>query len=173
MKTAILAVLLAAAALTAPAATIQLNLSDPTPLVGQTFTADLVVVANTDEVLGFGLNYSLDNGNVSVVSALPDSFFGDDLGLGDPALSAFTYPGNSGVTVRLATFTLLANTLGASTFSVTSNLADLNQGVFFFNEATLDLTGNVQINVVTPEPSTFGLAALALAAAAALRRRAR
>ncbi len=129
-NTLIAALILAATSVAASAGTISLVPSTANPFAGDTFTIDLKVTGNTDEILGFGLNYNVNNSNITVTGATPDSFFGADLGLDDPALSVFTFPGNTESTVTLATFTFTANTVGSALFSITNNLSDANQGLF-------------------------------------------
>lgn len=177
MKTCILAAMAwATMGLTLSAATISLVPSNATPSLGSTFTIDLVVTGNTDEILGFGLDTSLSTSAIVLQSSAINPFFGPDLGLQpDTQLSAIVFPGNTSSTVTLVTFSFLANSAGSSLFQVISDPNDLNEGLFTLASATgSDLSTGVTINVQNaqvPEPATFGLVALAAAGILIARRR--
>jgi hypothetical protein len=171
MKTTLLATLLmGVAGLNAAAGVISLNPSTLTPVVGQSFTIDLVLSSNVDTITGIGLNYSVSTAAIHSGSYTLNSGFDFDLSdpSGNPAVQALADAPFSGATLTLASFSFVANSVGQSVFSVTTDLSDLNQGLFElvganFTPTTLDLTSQITINVVTPEPATFGIGALALA----------
>jgi hypothetical protein len=136
--------------------------SSATPMVGQTFTIDFEVTGNTNEILGFGLDYSVSTPTIVFQGFTINPFFGPDLGLGEPQISAITFPGATASTVSLVSFSFLANAPGSSVFQVTSNLNDPNQGLFLLDGPTADLGQRVQIDVqaAVPEPGNFSLAGL-------------
>ena len=53
-----------------------------------------MVTGNTDELLGFGLNYSVSTAAIGFQGFTINPFFGTDLGLGIPQISAITFPGD-------------------------------------------------------------------------------
>ncbi len=136
--------------------------SSATPMAGQTFTIDFQVTGNTDEILGFGLDYSVSTPSIVFQGFTIDPFFGADLGLGEPQISAITFPGATAPSVSLVSFSFLASAVGPSVFQVTSDLNDPNQGLFLLEGPAVDLGQQVTINVqsAVPEPGTFSLAGL-------------
>jgi len=179
MKTYLLATCFLTATITsASAGTIVLTNSSPNPYVGSTFTISLNVAGNliTDEIIGFGLNYSVNNGNILFQSFAINPLFGADLGLAPATLvAAVNFPGSTAPTVNLVDFTFLASSVGSSTFSVTSNPSvDLNQGLFVLGELNArTIAQQLQVDVqAVPEPSTFALVALAAGGMWMARRRA-
>jgi hypothetical protein len=137
--------------------------SSATPIAGQTFTIDFEVTGNTDEILGFGLDYSASTPSIVFQGFTINPFFGGDLGLGDPQISAITFPGATASSVNLVSFSFLASAAGQSVFQVTSDLNDPNQGLFLLNGPPVDLDQQVTIRVQSsvPEPGTLSLAGLA------------
>ncbi len=180
MKTYLLtAVLWMVSGLTASAATILLTPSNASPEVGSVFTVSLEVTGNTGEILGFGFDSQVSTPAIIFQGLAIDPFFGSDLGLQPGTqVSAFAFPGATGSKFTLVTFSFLANSVGSSEFSVISDLSDPNEGLFDLNAPTAtDLSRQIIINVqaVTdvPEPSTFGLAVLGIAAVFLARRTSR
>lgn len=180
MKKIILASLLTLFAASASQAALVVSALAPStfmPTAGQSFFIDLQVSGNTDqtEYLGFGLNYLISTAGISLLSALPDASFGSDLGLGNPLLSAVVFPGVTAGNFTLARFTFTANTVGPVTFSVSSDINDLNQGLFPLQGPSVDLSAAVVIDVqpgsAVPEPSTFAGSAAALCLGLYLLRR--
>lgn len=165
MKSFFLALALTAVtALTSPAGTVSLVTPNVTPYAGQIFTIDLLVSGNTDEILGFGLDYLVSTGAINLQSYTINPFFGADLGLVDPQIAVATFPGNTDATVTLVSFNFLAQSAGVSVFSVFSDLSDPNEGLFSLT-STDDLSKSLTIDVQSvPEPASLGLAALALTA---------
>ena len=86
---------------------------------------------------------------------------------GDPQIVGDQFPGDTDSSFTLVSFTFQANSAGPAVFSITSDLQnDPNDGLFSLNSPTADLSSQVTINVtnvVTPEPATFGIGAIALA----------
>jgi hypothetical protein len=74
--------------------------------------------------------------------------------------------------VTLVSFSFLASSPGSAVFGVSSDLDDPNEGVFLLSGATLDLTGQTTISVLsqTPEPGTLPLSLLAAGLVLAFRR---
>jgi len=169
MKITFAALLLALAGLNASAGVISLNPSTLTPGAGDTFTVDLVLSSNTDEIVAFGFDYSVSSTAISLTAATVNPFFNDDSALfsGDPQIVGDQFPGDTDSSFTLVSFSFLANSAGPAVFSITSDLQnDPNDGLFSLNSPTADLSSQVTIdvtNVVTPEPATFGIGAMALA----------
>lgn len=172
-----LLILFATCASHAASLSFSLDPSTFSPTVGQSFSIDLRVSGNTDqtEYIGFGLNYLISNDKIALFAAVPDASFGSDLGLGNPFLAAIAFPGVTSETFTLARFTVNAITVGSVTFSVTSDLSDLNQGLLPIDGPSVNLSTSVTIDVqpgsAVPEPSTFALSAAALCLGLYLLRR--
>lgn len=138
------------------AGVIALTPSNATPTVGDTFTVQLAVTGNTDEILGFGLDYSITGAAITLQGFTINPFFGADLGLTNTQIAAITFPGDTSGTVNLVSFSFLAAAPGSATFSVSSILEDLNEGLFGLTDGQTDLSKQVTINVSdTPEPATW------------------
>jgi len=172
MKPYLLATCFLAVTITsASAGTIILTNSNPNPYVGSTFNISLSVSGNTGEIIGFGLNFAANNPGITFQSFGVHPFFTDISPLMGTAVSAIAFPGAITASVDLVTFTYLAQTVGNSIFSVTSDpLNNLDQGLFqltvpgglpFSPTGTIAQTLQVDVQAV-PEPSTVGLAALAV-----------
>jgi hypothetical protein len=174
MKSLLFAILfLAANAFAGPASSVSLTPSNANPNIGDPFTIGLVVSGNTGEILGFGLDYSVSTGAISFQGFTINPFFGADLGLGDPQISAITFPGDTNPSVTLVTFSFLAKSAGPAVFGVNSDLGDPNEGLFLLSGATADLSRQVTISVqgvATPEPDTLTLTAFAAGLFLALSR---
>jgi hypothetical protein len=170
MKITFAAVLLALAGLNASAGVISLNPSTLTPGVGDTFTVNLGLSSNTDEIIAFGFDYSVSSSAISLTGATVNPFFSDDSALfsGDPQIVGDQFPGDTDSSFTLVSFTFQANSAGPAVFRITSDvLGDANEGLFSLTSPAADLTSQVTINVtpgaVTPEPATFGIGAMAVA----------
>src|SRR5215472_7553480 len=170
MKITFATLLLALAGLNASAGVISLKPSTPTPAVGDNFTVDLILSSNTDEILGFGFDYSVSSAAVGLAEVAVNPFFNDDSTLfgGDPRVVGDQFPGDTDSSFTLVSFTFHANSTGPAVFSIISDVRnDPNEGLFSLNGPIADLTSQLTINVVantaTPEPATFGIGAMALA----------
>lgn len=170
MKSALFAFCLFAAGLPVSAATVVLTPSTLTPSAGSLFTVDVSVTGNTDEILGFGFNpTSSIPDRAAYQSAVNNPFFGPDLGLGDPAIAGFTFPGSTGSTVPLVVLTFLAGPqTGAVTLGISTNLSDPNQGLFFLTDATLDITSGITVTVLDAVPEPGSLSTMVLGGAGLL-----
>lgn len=173
--------LLAAVAMAAPAATISLNFSSQSLVVGQTFTVDVYVSdvfggfdVLTDSLTGFGANSFIDTPSavqfVSVgVGSLFDDFSGSFGGNPQVAGLASDLDGlqDGEFTEPLLLFTMTFQAIGAGTANVglESDLGDPNQGLLITRvildpfsienlQVDLDQSGRVDISDV-PEPATW------------------
>ena len=168
MKVTFATLLLALAGLNASAGVISLNPSTLTPGVGDSFIVDLVLSSNTDEIVAFGFDYSVSSPAITLTGATVNPFFNDDSAVfsGDPQIVGDQFPGDKDASLRLVTFTFQANSAGPAVFSIRSDLRnDPSDGLFSLNGSVADLTSQITINVtgvVTPEPATFGIGAIAL-----------
>src|SRR5215831_2757017 len=169
MKATFATLLLVLAGLNASAGVISLKPSTLTPGVGDNFTVDLVLSSNTDEILGFGFDYSVSSAAIGLKGITVNPFFNDDSTLfgGDPQVVGDQFPGDTGSSFTLVSFTFQANSTGPAVFHITSDVRnDPNEGLFSLNSPVADLTSQVTINVVanvvTPEPASLGIGAMGL-----------
>lgn len=157
----------------ANAALIELSVSDDVLDVGDMFTVDVIVndpfadLDPSDVLLAFGFDALVgDNSVVSFLGATVGSAFMDDSAFFadvDIAGSAFPGLGNDGSndSVLLATMTFEAIGLGSSSVGSFSDLAMINEGLFYLLGNTFDLTAQTNITVgpaSVPEPPTLLLA---------------
>jgi len=177
MKTFLSFVCLLGAA-SAPAATVVLTPSTLNPTTGSTFTVDVTLTGNPDEVVGFGFNSS-SGPLVSFQSATLNPFFSPFPGPTGLDVAAFQFPGATTSTVSLATLRFLAGPApGVVNVGITSDLSDPNQGLYFLDLALppLNVTSSVSVSIsgvpVTgvPEPGTLVLLSTATAGLWLLRR---
>ena len=176
MKKAIFLFVCLVASGSAPAATVLLTPSTLNPTTGSTFTVDVTLTGNPDEVVAFGFNSS-SGPLVSFRSAALNSFFSPFPGPTGLDVAGFQFPGATASTVALATLTFLAgSTPGVVSVGITSDLSDPNQGLYFLDLALppLDLTSSVSVSIRgtgVPEPGTFVLLSTAGAGLLLVRRR--
>ena len=170
--------LLAFALGTLPARASSISLSPSSPVIaGSTFNVD-VLVNNVfdpphalDILVGFGFNVAVDAPAIfQYVNATIDPLFDDASFPGSPDVFAFTHD-PLGIAapfvgpLRLATLHFLAVAPGITSVRVTSDLSDLNQGLFFappdpFDDLppNADITGAVRVTASAapvPEPTTL------------------
>jgi hypothetical protein len=116
-----------------------------------------------DELLGFGFNVAVGNPAVlQYLGAIVPAPFNDDTGLFPGTdVAGDVFPGLSTVSepLHLATLQFKALADGTSLISISSNLADPNQGLIFLGKS-IDLTGSTTASVAAvPEPGAVLLVA--------------
>ncbi|MBS4052529.1 MAG: hypothetical protein KGZ69_15215 [Methylomonas sp.] len=164
------------------AAVFSLTASSATIQVGDQFDIEVLVQDAfindpTDELLGFGFNTQLSGmGALQFLGSTIDPLFDDvsaDLSL-DAA--GFAFPGwdaNAiGASFSLATLHFQALTAGDVLLAIGSDLADLNQGLIFFNQdnSAIDASLNLQVSAV-PIPTAAWIFMSGLMALGAVSRR--
>jgi hypothetical protein len=172
----IAAVALAASVLPAYATIITLSpLSSPT--AGGSFdvalqVSDVFSADPTDAIAAFGFNIVIGDSTVlSYTGETIGSLFDDSSGFpGSPAVVGFASAGflaAGDFTEPLTLATLHFNALKASVsaITITTDLSDANQGLFYLNAGSTSLNSTTTVNVAgatTPEPSAAILGGLAL-----------
>lgn len=154
----------------ASAGTVSLIPSSSAPPLSSVFTIDVIVNGNAGEIVGFGLDYTIGSPAITLQNIAINPFFGADLGLPDTQVSAVTFPGSTDPTLSLVSFQFLVAQLGPISFSIHTDPLDPNEGLFYLDGSVGALDSEVSLNAV-PEPSTFGLGALALGIMIAAARR--
>lgn len=117
---------------------------------------DVDPILGADEVLAFGFDV-LYPGSFTFNGATVGAGFNDDSALfpaTDVAGSAF--PGISGSTILLASLSFTPSSMGSFSLGITSDLMDLNEGLWSYLYGQLDMTTSTNVNVV-PEPATIAL----------------
>ena len=166
---------LAVFGMAAHAATISLAMDFPT-VIQQDFDVRVQVTDvfagrdPGDALLAYGFNVTVGSGLVTYVGEDAGPLFTDfsaSFG-GNPAVAGISNSilglssGDFAEPLTLAILHFTANGLGATSIGVTYDPGDLNQGLFYLNSIE-PISASRQIDV-TPEPATFALAGLALAA---------
>jgi hypothetical protein len=170
---------LAALALPAEATTVTLNpLSSP--VAGSSFDVEVRVTDvfssdPTDAIAAFGFNVLVGNSSVLTYDGeTPGSLFTDLSGVFGPspmvagvATAGFLAFGDFSEPLVLATLHFSAKTPGVSSIMTTTDLNDLNQGLFYLNAGNTSLNSSASVSVAaastTPEPSAMILGSLAMA----------
>lgn len=152
----------------ASAAVVNLNLANAAQ-VGSSFIVEVWAndlftgLPSDEELLAFGLNVANNSPTLfsltNVTIAVP---FADDSALLslDAAGSAFpgirNQPGNQ--SMLLASLTFFANNAGNGTLGVHSDLIDPNQGLIFFQNGTMNINADLDVNVsAVPLPTALPL----------------
>lgn len=134
-------------------------------LLNSTFTVDIVADI-TDQVVGWGLDLTIDNPSVVSLGASP-SIGGDWIPAptndGDE-LAGLAFPASvTGTDILLATITLTADAIGMTGLTLSVTPGDLSEGFAIDPTGFADVTfepGHIQ--VIIPEPSTVGILVLGL-----------
>jgi len=180
----------------ATASTLSLDLSNPTPTVGDTFTIDVVVTGTFggklgDELFAFGFDLTNSDGTIaSLLSVVVGPLFDDlsgtfastDVGGLVPAPPYSIIEGDiDSDPLLLATLTFSALQPGSVALGTWSDLSDANEGLMFLHYSNDDLSysypkddlsRSVEVTVQAasvPETFSFGLP-LGLMALAGARR---
>jgi hypothetical protein len=150
--------------------TVSLNLSaSPSIFVGDTFVIDVfangVIDADpftgwSDEVLAFGFDVNYNSTQFDYNGAMVDFTFFDDSLLfpnTDVAGNVGLGPGPSGDNILLASLSFTSLTPGSFSVGITSDLTDMNEGLFTFLNLPVDMTSLIDVNVASPipEPATM------------------
>ncbi len=125
--------------------------------------------AATDGVIAYGFNVNVSNpAFLSFLGATSGPLF--DPATTEPGTNVFGAASGLGIfspvsqPVTLATLHFLSNGFGAATVTLTSNLGNPFQGLQFLNSPVAEsISGTFTVAAVSPEPATFGFAAVALA----------
>lgn len=173
MKTALrtftlLSALFLGAVNSAMASTVLLTPSTTHIQIGDTFTVDVVFssvlagIASPDELLAFGFNASATSQLSLVGSSVAASFDDTSAAVGLSA-AGLAFPGlpvdSSTPDFVLASFTFQALASGPANISVSSDLNDLNQGLFLLGADTaVAINGSLDLTVAAvPVPAALWL----------------
>ena len=171
-----LALSLAAITLPANAAVVSLSILN-TPTVGSNFSVAVLATSVFsaphvgDALAAYGFDVFVTGGSVTFLSSTAGSLFTDisaAFAPGSPnvagiATSGFLVAGDFVQPLRLATLVFRANSTGAATISLGTNLLDLNQGLIYLG-STDAISASAAVNPVSapvPEPGTLVLTTLA------------
>ena len=185
LKTPCLALIsLAMMALPAKASTISLNLASPVN-AGSTF--DVAVQVNNlfsgrtpdDSLLAYGFNVGIGNSSIfhylgetagPLFDALP-IFGSNPMVAGIATNLSGIGPSDVSGPVTLAILHFSALTSGTTSISVTSDSADPNQGLVYFDLPYGSINGSINVTAAVPEPSTLLLLASAIGGSFVFRRK--
>lgn len=171
-----LALSLAAITLPANAAVISLSVLN-TPTVGSNFSVAVLATSVFsaphvgDALAAYGFDIFVTGGSVTFLSSTAGGLFTDisaSFAPGSPKVAAVATAGFLEAAdivepLLLATLVFSANTTGAATISLGTNLSDLNQGLIYLG-GTDAISASAAVNPVSapvPEPGTLVLTALA------------
>jgi hypothetical protein len=157
--------LVAAVALPLPAATVALSFSSNPVEPGQTFTMNVTVVDLAgDAITGFGMDpYISDLSIAAFLGATVGPLFNDDSGFfgGDPLIAGDAFPFPDTAPILLATLSFQALQQGTVRLGVSTDLANVNEGLFLLSGDIQDISMSQSIDSV-PEPSVAALMGLGL-----------
>jgi hypothetical protein len=181
----VFALALAASLVPAQASVISLNLLS-TPQVGSSFDVAVQLTGAFssnpgDAISSYGFNVTVGNpAVVSYTSETSGGLFTNLSGIFGPtpqvagfATSGFLEAGDFTEALTLAVLHFFLKSPGSSTISISADLADLNQGLYYLDagQTAVSASTTVGTGAATPEPGTILFGSVAVSALLLLKRK--